>query len=91
MKTKLQIQAGVCVLITGMSATALAGDLINNDSRKYEVVVQCGAKTSRSTINSKTQQTQAFSPGCTVSVAGVGSIKTSKRSLVIKDGRMKEA
>jgi hypothetical protein len=72
------------------SAPALATDLTNKDSNRYEVkVVDVG--TLNTSIESNTTSASICSKSCTVTVVGVGSIKVTgkEKAIVIKNGALK--
>ena len=68
--------------------TALAVDLDNDDSRRYEVKIYSGASTLNSSIESKSKQLQVCS-SCEIEVVGVGRVKVSGSvTVLIKDGKL---
>ncbi len=71
------------------SAPALATDLTNKDSKKYEVKV-ADVGTLNTSIESNTTSPSICRGSCTVTVVGVGSIKITgkEKVIVIKNGSL---
>lgn len=70
------------------STSAMAVDLVNKDSRKYDVSFEDGPSTQRSSIHGSTTQSGVCSK-CKLVVEGVGALEVSgKQVVVIKDGKL---
>ena len=71
------------------SAPALATDLTNKDSQRYEVKV-ADVGTLNTSIESNTTSPSICSKSCTVTVVGVGSVKITgkEKVIVIKNGAL---
>ncbi|WP_295618178.1 hypothetical protein [Chamaesiphon sp. GL140_3_metabinner_50] len=71
------------------SAPALATDLTNKDSKKYEVKV-ADVGTLNTSIESNTTSLSICRTSCTVTVVGVGSLKITgkEKVIVIKNGAL---
>jgi hypothetical protein len=71
------------------SAPALATDLTNKDSKKYEVKV-ADVGTLNTSIEKNTTSLSICRSSCTVTVVGVGSIKITgkEKVVVIKNGAL---
>jgi len=77
----------VSVLIFSV-CNVLAVDLVNQDSKKYEVKVHSGASTTNTSIESNTTQISICSE-CKIEVVGVGEIEASGSvKVIIKDGKL---
>jgi len=71
-----------------LAATAAAGDLRNEDGRRYEVKVHESSTTRNTSIESNTTMMSICS-SCEIEVVGVGRIKISgSERAVIKNGRL---
>ena len=72
-----------------LATPALATDLKNTDSQKYEVKVET-VGTLNTSIESNTTSIGICSASCTVKVVGVGSVKITgkEQAIVIKAGRL---
>jgi len=72
------------------AAPALAGDLRNADSKKYDYKVSCGAGTTSTSINGNTTQTSGAKKGCTLE-GPWGKVKLEgDKGAEIKDGKLTE-
>ncbi|WP_374438541.1 hypothetical protein [Inhella sp.] len=68
---------------------ALAVDLVNKDSRRYEIEIEEGASTQRSSIGASTTQ-GGVCVKCRIVVVGVGALDVEGSvTLVIDDGRLR--
>lgn len=87
---KKRLMVGLMVL--GLSGTAWAGDLMNRDSKKYDLEVSCGSGSKTQTsISGNTTQSGGAGKGCTIAIKGGGSIKASgDKNVVIKNGALSE-
>ena len=71
-----------------LAATATAGDLRNEDGRRYEVKVYEGS-TTRNTWIDGNSTTLSICSNCEIEVVGVGKIKISgAERAVIKNGKL---
>ena len=79
------------VTIVGLltAAPALATDLTNKDSQKYEVKVET-VGTLNTSIESNTTSASICSRSCTVKVVGIGSVKITgkEKAIVIRAGTL---
>jgi hypothetical protein len=77
--------------VLGLASSAFAANLVNKDSKKYDLEVSCGAGTTHTSISSNTTQMGGAGKGCTIKIKGGASIKASgSKDVVIKDGRLSE-
>ena len=87
MKTLLYTIAA-CAICLPASAT----DLINKDSESYDIAVNSGGGTSRTSISGKTTKSGVCSSSastCKIEVEGVGEIEVSgSEDVIIKDGEL---
>jgi hypothetical protein len=87
MKTSKILAVSIASL--AIATPALATDLSNKDSIKYEVKVE-DVGTLNTSIDSNTTSLSICSRTCTVKVVGVGSMKITgkEKAIVIKDGKL---
>ena len=75
-------------LVLFLAATVSAGDLRNEDSRRYEVKVYESSTTRNTSIEPNTTMLSICS-SCEIEVVGIGRIKLSgSERAVIKNGRL---
>ncbi len=83
MKKCIAVFTMVCL----MCSPVFAVDLVNKDSKKYEVKIH-DAGTTHSSIEGNTTKTSVCSD-CEIEVVGVGKVKASgSEKVVIKDGKL---
>ena len=74
------------------TAPALAGSLINKDSTNYDIAINCGSGTSKTSISGGTTKSgilRSSASSCEVEVDGVGEIEVSgSDDVVIKNGKL---
>lgn len=83
----------ILVLAVALAASsAAAGSLINKDSTSYDVAIDCGAGTTKTSISGGTTKSGALRSSaskCEVTVEGVGEIEVSgSDDVVIEDGEL---
>lgn len=91
--TRITTAAIAALFVFGAGAPAEATQLINQDSDKYDVVVNNGSSTTRFTINGRTTRGACSSSTseCTIEVDGVGEITVSgSTDVLIKGGELEE-
>jgi len=75
------------ILVSFICLPAFAVDLVNKDSRKYEVKIH-DVGTTHSSIEGNTTKVSICSD-CEIEVVGVGSMKASgSEKIIIKDGQL---
>jgi hypothetical protein len=74
--SKLRI-AVVSVLCFGGAAFAFSPELHNEDSKSYEMEIECGSSTTHTSISGNTSTTVG-SPGCKLKIKGAGSAKLAE-------------
>lgn len=80
--------AVVAVLLVFVAGNAFAVDLVNKDSKKYDVKIHSGASTTSSSIESNTTMMSVCSE-CKIEVVGVGEMEASgSDKVIIKDGKL---
>jgi hypothetical protein len=79
----------VTIFCLSTAAPALATDLTNKDSQKYEVKVET-VGTLNTSIESNTTYTSICSRACTVKVVGVGRVEITgkEKAIVIRAGKL---
>jgi hypothetical protein len=79
----------VCAALM-VSVSVFAGDLINKDSKKYDLEISQGAGTTHTSIGSNTTQTFAAKKGSTIKIKNGPSIKVDfDGDVVIEKGQIK--
>ncbi len=75
-----------------VAGPVMAGSLINKDSSSYDISVNCGSGTSKTSISGGTTKSgilRSSASTCEVEVDGVGEIEVSgSDDVVIKNGKL---
>ena len=93
---KKNIAVSIAVLgALALAGPALAGDLINKDSRSYDIRVKNGSSTMSTSISGGTTKSGLCSDDCTVTISGDGVVDGYETAtsdgdddLVIRDGKI---
>ncbi len=89
---KVILTTTLALLMT--TTTGMAGSVINKDSTSYDIAVNCGGGTSRTSISGGTTKSgylNSSASKCEVEVKGVGEIEVSgSDDVVIKDGSLEK-
>lgn len=76
------------LLVMAFSVSIFAGDLINKDSKKYDIEIIDGS-TLQASINGNTNRTMAAKKGVTIKIKGGNSIKVDfDGDVIIKNGQL---
>lgn len=87
MTTSLRLVFAVAVLVAG-AALAFNPTLRNEDSKSYEMEIECGSSTTHTSISSNTSTTLS-NVGCKLKVKGAGSARlTENMKCVIKNSML---
>ncbi|MBM4784536.1 MAG: hypothetical protein GQE15_43280 [Archangiaceae bacterium] len=87
MKSTLRLSLAFTVLVAGI-ALAFNPTLRNEDSKSYEMDIECGGSTTHTSISGNTSTTLS-NVGCKLKVKGAGSAKlTENMKCVIKNSML---
>ena len=78
------------IVALALSGTAVAGDLINKDGKKYDYRISCGGGTTSTSITGNTTQSGKVKKGCVIELGGAKYTVKGDKTVFIKGGSLSE-